>query len=66
MDIKVEDLKKVKLNKGDVVIVTYDNDTTTDDTLKYMLELMEETFPDNKIIFKTKDIAIDVVEGEDD
>ena len=60
MKIEIEDLKKFNLEKGDVLVVSY-NDEIASDVLGSTMKIMEEIFPNNQILFKTTTIDLEII-----
>ena len=65
MKIEIEDLKKVKLNEGDILIVTMDMDITSNDDRDETLKILKDIFPKNEILSKPKEIELSVITKED-
>lgn len=64
MEITVESLQKVKLEKGDVLIVTFDMDNITDEDMEESKKTVKNVFPKNKIIYTPKEIELSVITKE--
>lgn len=60
--IEIEELKKVKLNKGDVIIITLPKNDDLDIAME--LQIMEKIFPNNKVLIKNKEVDFEIIEGE--
>lgn len=50
MKIDIEDLKKVKIDKDDVLIVKYKHDGSSY-PLERQTKILAKTFPNNKVLF---------------
>lgn len=57
------DIRRLKLVKGDKVVVTV-NDYLTADTVKEMRRQLELVFPKNRVIFMVGGARLNVVSGE--
>lgn len=63
--IEIEDIKRIHLNKGDVLKVKVDNNTSSRDC-GVLYEMLSNIFPNNKILIVTGNIEFEVVEGGND
>ena len=61
---KIEDLKKVKLNFGDVLAVTMNLDVMQDEEIAVYLEVLREIFPKNEILIISKKVELSVISKE--
>lgn len=61
MKIEIEDLKKVKLNEGDVLFVTFDEETLTEEGLESTVDALKDSFPRNRLLFTPRSIGISVI-----
>ena len=64
MKITVEDLKKVKLGKGDVLVVTVDYGDFSQDDIEGSLKALGDVFTKNEILFVSKGMDISVITKE--
>jgi hypothetical protein len=60
LNIEIEDLKKVKLEKGDILVITFDPDEITEDELTSSQKICHEIFTGNKVIFVPKYMELSV------
>lgn len=63
MKIEIEELKKIKLNKGDIILITLPKNDDLDIAME--LQIMEKIFPNNKILVKNKEVDFEIIEGKD-
>ena len=61
---KIDDLKKVKLNFGDVLAVTMNLDVMQDEEIAVYLEVLREIFPKNEILIISKKVELSVISKE--
>lgn len=64
MKIEIEDLKKVKLDVDDILVVTFDPEKIYDEEMKGTVECLKEVFPKNRILFNPNTIELSVMSKE--
>jgi len=60
MKVEIEDLKKVKLSVDEVIVVTYNDATISQEALDSTCIALREVFPKNKILVVPNNIDIDI------
>ncbi len=64
-DMKIEDIKKIKLGKDDVLLVKIDSGKVTDEDMLLSKNILKDVFPNNSVIFCPTEIDISVISKED-
>ncbi len=65
MDITIENLQKVELKKGEILIITFDDEKMTEDDMKDAHIACKAVFTNNKVIFVPKHMKLSVIRDPD-
>lgn len=60
MKIEIEDLKKVKLDPKDILVVSFDVDHITQDELDQTSDALHDVFPRNTLLFNPSCIELKI------
>jgi hypothetical protein len=60
MTIEIEDVKRLHLNPGDVLVVKLSQSAD----LGYVRDILKRIFPDNEVLLADQDVELTVVEKE--
>lgn len=65
MEIKIESLKKVKLEEGEILIITFDPDEISEEELEASHVSCSKIFTKNKVMFVPKYMELSVMQNPD-
>ena len=63
MKIEIEELKKVKLDKDDTLLMTFDEGNLSAEEIETSLKVLKECFPKNKVICYPSNISMEVIKA---
>lgn len=64
-EYKIEDIKRIHLNKNDVLKITVKEGMSAD-SCRALHKMLSDMFPDNKILTITKGVEFEIIEGGND
>jgi hypothetical protein len=65
MTIEVEELRRIKLKRGEVLVVTLPESSTEQEIVNTLTEWLGEAFPNNKVMVIHPSTKVDVYSPED-